>query len=285
MRLMLTSIKAGEYTIHGVSIGGVYTCIAVPELRVLLDIGLPRRSLPANFQLFLSHGHVDHSGGLAGHLGIRSLMNAGKPLRVFMPVEIADQVRAVLDAVTALQRFPLPVDIVAMEPGQVEKLRGDLWVRAFRTLHRVPSLGYQFFRRTKKLRPEFLDLPGDEIARRRRAGDDLFDRIERLELAYATDTLSEVLDREPGLLDSRILILECTFLDQRKSLQGAQAGGHIHLDELLERASSFANEHLVLMHFSQIYRPREVIELVRRRCGNRFRPRVVALVPDSDDRR
>jgi ribonuclease Z len=262
---VLTTIQAGAYTIRGISVGGVYTSLLVPELDAMLDVGISPRSFCGSRQLFLSHGHVDHAGGLPSLLGIRALMSCHTTLRVFMPAAIVPQMRAVLEAMAGLQRYPLDIEAVAMEPGQVERLRGDLWVRAFRTFHPVPSLGYQFFRRVQKLRPEFSDLPGPEIARRRRAGDDLFSEVERLEVAYATDTLAQVLDNEPNLLRSKVLILECTFLDQRKSLEAARAGCHIHLDELIERAETFHNDHLVLMHFSQIYKPQQVPELLRER--------------------
>ena len=71
-------------------------------------------------------------------------------------------------------------------PGDTHSLGHGLWVRAFRTHHPVPSLGYQFFRRVSKLKPEHQHLPPEEIARGRKAGVDLFDEVERLELAYAT---------------------------------------------------------------------------------------------------
>lgn len=277
---MLTTVRAGEYTVRGVSVGGIYTSLLVPELGAMLDVGMAPRSFAGADALFLSHGHVDHSGGLASFLGIRALVGRRDPLRVYLPAAIEAPVRRFLEAMYPLQRFALDIEPVPMEPGQEELLRNDLWVRAFRTYHPVPSLGYQFFRRVTKLRPAFSDLPGPEIARRRQAGEDLFDKVDRLELAYATDTLVRVLDEEPSLLQSRVLILECTFLDQRKSLQDARAGCHIHLDELIERAGDFANEHLVLMHFSQLYKPREVPGILRARCPEALHARIVPFAPD-----
>lgn len=275
---MITSVSAGGFTIRGVSVGGVYTSLTVPELGVMLDAGISPRSFTGVHQLFLSHGHVDHAGALPAFLGIRALMGAQKPLRVFMPADIVPALEDALAAMSRLQRWPLEIAAVAMEPGQVEQLRRDLWVRAFRTYHPVPSLGYQFFRRVHKLRPEFAHLPGAEIGRLRNQGEELFDVIERLELAYATDTLVQVLDHEPSLLQSRVLVLECTFLDSRKSLEASRAGCHIHLDELIERADAFANEHLVLMHFSQLYKPHEIAGILERRCPEPLLGRVVPFV-------
>jgi ribonuclease Z len=276
---MITTIQAGHYTIRGVSVGGVYTALIVPELGAMLDVGLAPRSFAGAARLFLSHGHVDHVGGLLSFLGLRGLVGHTQRLEVFLPAAIVADVENLLRAATPLQRFPLDITAVPMEPGQVVALRGDLRVRAFRTFHPVPSLGFQFLRRVKKLRPELAHLPGPEIARRRLAGEDLFEELEHLELAYATDTLVQVLDAEPSILRSKVLILECTFLDERKSLRDARAGCHIHLDELLERAGAFANEQLVLMHFSQIYKPREVVEILRARCPEHLYRRIVPFVP------
>src|SRR5688572_20464725 len=170
---MLTTVQAGPYTIRGVSVGGVYTSLHVPELGVVLDAGLAPRSFGAVDDLFLSHGHADHVGALTTLLGVRGLLRR-PALRLFLPAEIREPLVEALAAMSKLQRFELEIDPVGLEPGDERPLRGDLWVRAFRTYHPVPSLGYQFFRRVKKLKKEFSHLPGAEIGRRRQAGEDLF---------------------------------------------------------------------------------------------------------------
>lgn len=281
---MLTSVTAGDLTIRGISVGGVYTSLHISELGALLDAGVPPRSFAAVENIFLSHAHVDHAGALASLLGIRALSGVKRRPRLFLPSAIHAPMREALAALSSMQRWELAVAPVPMMPGSEFQLKSDLWVRAFRTFHPVPSLGYQFFRRVHKLRPEHADLPGHEIAERRRAGDDsLFYTAERLELAYATDTLARVLDAEPSILESRVLVLECTFLDERKSVAAAHAGCHIHLDEILERADRFANEHLVLMHFSQIYKPAEVVRILDARCPPPLRERIIPFVPDAPD--
>jgi ribonuclease Z len=145
----------------------------------------------------------------------------------------------------------------------------------------VPSLAYVIVRRVSKLLPELVGRPGAEIAARRRAGEDVTAYEDRLELAYATDTLVQVLDHAPELLQTRVLIVECTFLDERKSLADARAGCHIHLDELIERADRFANEQIVLMHVSQLYRPGEVAALLDARVPPALRRRIVPFVPST----
>jgi len=276
---VLTEAQAGGFTLRGVSLGGIYTAIHVPELHAAFDAGWPLRSAAACRRLFLSHGHVDHAGGLAGLIGIRGLFGHPRPLDLFLPAEIEQPMREALAAMTAMQRFDLSARLVPMRAGDEVALAGDLSVRAFRTYHPVPSLGYTIVRKVSKLRADLVGLPGPEIAARRRAGEAVSERHERLELAYATDTLVTVLDREPSLYQARVLVLECTFLDERKTLADARAGCHIHLDELIERADQFRNEAVVLMHFSQLYRPDEVRAILARRLPEGLRERVVAFAP------
>jgi len=274
------SVKAGPYTVRGISVGGVYTTLQVPELSVLLDVGLPVRAFCAADNIFLRHGHVDHLGGLLGLLGVRGMMHKPEPPRLFLPREIADDVAELLRVCTRLQRYPLEVELVPLGPGDVAPVSTGLWARAFRTHHPVPSLGYQFLRRVKKLLPEFAGLAGPEIKARRERGDALFEDVEHLELAYATDTLIRVLDTNPSMLTSRVLVLECTFFDERKSLADSRAGCHIHLDELVERAELFENEHLVLMHTSQIYSPSDARAILAQRLPPDLYARTSLLAPE-----
>jgi ribonuclease Z len=272
-------LTVGPYSVRGVSVAGVYTTVQVPELGVLLDVGLPLRAYCGTDRLFLSHGHVDHSGGLLGLLGVRGMMNKAEPLRLYLPAEIADDMRLLLQAASRMQRFRFDVELVPLQPGQELNLANNLWVRAFRTHHPVPSLGYQFFRRVAKLKAEFQSLSGPEIAQRKRAGEPLFLSEDQLEVCYATDTLVRVLDTNPSMLDSRVLILECTFYDERKSLADSRAGCHIHLDELVPICERFNNRHIVLMHTSQIYAPAEAREILLQRCPRSFTDRVQQLLP------
>jgi len=264
-------------------VGGVYTSLQVPQLGVMFDVGIAARSFAGTDRIFISHGHADHIGALTSLLGIRGLLGKDPPT-VYMPAEIVANVKEALAAQSKMHRFELAVDAVAMEPGDEQQLRHDLWVRAFRTHHPVPSLGYQFFSRVNKLKAEYINLPGAEIAARRRAGEDLFTQVERYELAYATDTLIGAVELEPSLAKTRVLVMECSFLDERKSLVDSRAGCHIHLDELIEKASWFQNEFIVLMHFSQMYKPDDVRKLLREKCPPDLFARIVPFVPKRGGR-
>lgn len=278
---MLTSVTAGALTIRGVSVGGVYTSLAVPELGLGFDVGMALRSHSGIDTLLLSHAHADHVGALASFLGLRALHGRTSPLRVVLPAEVVDPLTCALAAMSELQRWPLHITAVPMRDGEQVALRGDLEVRAFKTYHPVPSLAYLLVRRVAKLRPELRGLDGQDIAARRRAGEEVHVFDDRAVLAYVTDTLITVFDHNPELLRCPVLITECTFLDERKSVESARAGCHIHLDEIIERAEQFQNQTIVLMHFSQLYSPGEIPGILDRRLPASLRSRVIPFVPSA----
>ncbi|MFL5345582.1 MAG: MBL fold metallo-hydrolase [Hyalangium sp.] len=280
---MLTEVQAGPYTVRGISIGGVYTSLQVPELNVVLDAGVPLRSFATTDHIFLSHGHSDHASALGALLGIRGLVGKHSPAQVFLPAEIESAVQEALAALQRLHRSAIELETIPMRHGDTRKVYRDIWVRAFQTHHAGPSLGYQFFRRITKLKPEHQNLPGEEIGRLRREGvPGIFDELERLEVAYATDTLSKVLETAPSILESRVLILECTYLDEKRTVEETQERLHLHLDEIIARAEQFQNEALVLMHFSQLYSPDHVRDLIRERVPPSLHERIRVFAPASN---
>lgn len=272
-------VAAGKLTLRGVSLGGVYTSIHVPELDVLLDVGTPLRQAAGAGTLLLSHAHADHVGALVTMLGLRGLHGMQRPLRIVMPAEIVPILERALAAMSELQRWPLAIEAIGLEPGDEYALRRDLIVRAVRTFHPVPSLAYLVVRKVQKLKAELAGLPGPEIARRRLAGEDVTIEGERAELAYVTDTLVQAIDRAPELAAAEVLVMESTFLDGRKALEDARAGCHVHLDELIARAPSIVTPQLVLMHVSQLYRPDEVDKILDARLPEELRARTRVILP------
>ncbi len=266
-------IKVGDYTISGVSTAGIETSLRVHELGLCFDIGgcVVQHACVAN--LLVTHGHADHVGGVIQYLGLRKLMSM-PTATIFVSSRIVADLRAMIEAAERIQNGPLDYRLVACEPGVDVPYRGNLVIRPFASVHVVPTLGYTVVERRTKLRDEFRDLPGADIARLRTSGrSDVF-RIEEVPLlTFTGDTRPAVIEREPLVRNSRVLLMETSFLDARKSLKAARAGGHIHLDELLQLAHLLENEHIVLTHFSQIYSPAEVVEIMDQRLPLQMRCR------------
>ena len=266
----LTRLKLGDVHITGASLGGLYTSLYLPELDTLLDVGVSFRAAATAQRLCLSHAHLDHLGALPALLGMRGMMGGGsKPLEIFCPQGVEAGLERTLSELSELHHWSLEVRCDPLAPGDERHLKGKLWLKALKTFHPVPSLGFLFFERVEKLRDEFKALPGAEIKRRKEQERALlFEQVERPKVAYLTDTLIEALKHNPEALEAELLILECTFLNDIKPVSVARAGCHVHLDELVEYAPLIKSERVLLMHFSQLHKPQEVIE----RCEERLRP-------------
>ena len=52
---------------------------------------------------------------------------------------------------------------------------------------------------------------------------------------------------QPWLAEVEVLVVECTFLRPSEH-ERARRFGHMHLDDLVERAAGLRNRHLVLTH-------------------------------------
>jgi len=52
------------YRVQGISVAGEETCVQIPELDVVFDIGLSPRIAISSPYVALSHAHMDHIGGL-----------------------------------------------------------------------------------------------------------------------------------------------------------------------------------------------------------------------------
>ena len=80
-----------RFELGGRSVAGLETCIEVPALKLLLDLGYCSRSAVSNPYVLLSHGHLDHMGAIAQHAARRSLLGMSEGV-YFVPPAIAPQV-------------------------------------------------------------------------------------------------------------------------------------------------------------------------------------------------
>jgi len=266
-RIQLAGLELGV-----VSMAGIETCIDVPSFKALVDLGLGDQASARRRHVFVTHAHVDHLGGLAHHVAIRALHRLPSPV-YYVPLPIVGRVERLLDVWRELQEDKLPADVIGLEPGARVPRRADQEVRTFATDHRVPSLGYLFVQRTKRLRRDLVGTAGHVLAARRKAGEEIEDVSEVIELAIAGDSRIDALLADREVLRARRLVMEVTFLDERVSVADARAKGHTHLDELAAHAAEFENEALLLCHVSARYGAAEAQALVDARLPRSLRER------------
>jgi ribonuclease Z len=270
--------RLAGHRIEGLSVGGIETCIDLPELKLAFDIGRCPDEAVHRPTILFTHAHMDHMGGVAWHAATRALRGMAPPTYV-VPRENEADFRALFEVWRKLDRSEQPHSVVALSPGEEWELPNKLLVRPFRSLHRVPTQGYALWTRKRKLRREHSALSEPELRELRgRIGDAMLATVETPEVAFTGDTLIEVVEREEVVRKARVLVIEVTFVDDRVSVEQCRSKGHVHLYEVAERAALFENEALLFTHFSARYRPREILAALDRHLPPSLRERVTPLL-------
>jgi len=264
--------------VDGISIGGLETCIDLPGFKVAFDIGRAPDFAVVRETILFTHAHMDHMGGVAWHCATRSLRHM-KPPTYLVPRENAEAFEELFRAWRKLDRSTLPHATIAIGPGEEHALAPKRLVRPFRSPHRAPCQGYSIWTSKRKLKPELAGLAQEEIQRIvQREHADVSTEVQMPEVAFTGDALIEVVEQEEVVRTARLLIMEVTFLDERVSVADCRAKGHIHLDEVIERAELFQNEALLFTHFSERYTSPEISALLERRLPESLRARVTPLL-------
>ncbi|HHQ48734.1 MAG TPA: ribonuclease Z [Acidobacteria bacterium] len=267
LRTLTLETSWGRLTVAGGSRAGEATMVLLPQFRLALDAGRAHRALPPMTTVFLSHGHLDHVGGLPYWASQRFLSSMG-PGTVLAPRAIAETLERLLAVTAELEGGrPYGVTIEPLDSGQRWPLRRDMVLETFSTDHWIPTLGCRLLWSHRHLRPELAGLPGEEIARRRRAGEEVSE-IDRVPiLSYCADTGPRLFEETPDALDAEIVLIECSFY-RPADRDRARRYGHLHLDDLVAVAPKIRARHLVVLHPSRRQRLREV----RRFLGDRLEP-------------
>ena len=273
----MKSFKLAGIPIKAYSVGGIETCIHLPEHKLVFDIGkCPEHVVPREL-IFLTHGHMDHMGGIAYHASTRALRNM-RPATYVMPGLYLERAAALLEAWRGLDHSEMPAQLVGLEPGERWELNDSYFVQPFSTYHSAPSQGYALWSKRRKLRPEFEGLRGEELRSLRKEGHRITDDLELPEVAFCGDTKIEVLEREEVVRKARLLMLECTFIDERISPEEARSRGHVHLDEIAERAELFENQAILLHHFSPRFSKAQIRAALQERLPESLQRRVTPLL-------
>ena len=251
------TLAHNNLTVEGFSRAAVQTYWRVPELKIGFDLGAQPWSFMGTPTWFVSHTHIDHIMALPTYVARRRMMKMSAPT-IYLPEPAVDPVRRILRQVSRLDRGRLPCELVATRPGDEVDLSRELVVTVSATRHTVPSLGFVVWERRRKLKPEYLELPGEKIRDLRLAGTEVTREVRMPRLAYLGDSAPAGLDACPAMYEADILILELTFVAPSHRKERIHKFGHMHLDDLVERRERFANELIIASHFSTRYQPHQI---------------------------
>ncbi len=247
--LPLSTLKHKAMTIEGYSRAAVQSYWRIPELKLGFDLGGSPWAFMGTQTFFVSHAHLDHLAALPVYVARRRMMKMEPPV-IYLPEQVVDPVRRLLNAWQRLDRGRMNCELVGVNPGDMIELSREHRVLVIPTKHTVPSVGYIVYDSRKKLKPEYQGLSGNEIRDLRTAGNEVtFETLSPL-VCFTGDTAPAGLDSHDDVFEAEVLITEMTFFRPEHRKEKIHKFGHMHLDDILDRADRFNNELVILSHLS-----------------------------------
>ncbi len=262
-----------QLSFNGYSIAGQTTSLFFNNAKICFDIG---QGLPFNInaKLYcLTHLHADHGAGINYLLSQRSLF--GFPTApILLPQSAVDPIFKILKQWEKIEGFKFDFELIPMKAGTRFAFSKQYLIEAFPTNHRVESFGYLVYVKKKKLKKEFLGLERQELLDLKSRGQLLEEDVLEPKMAFTGDTKIEFLQNHKDLSRVELLFMECTNLDEKKSIEDTRKWGHTHLDEIIEKASFFENEKISLIHLSARYSSKEAEKILTEKLPESLREKV-----------
>lgn len=278
------------YNIYGYSRAGSKTCIIIQDLNIVFDYGYAdERAYSMNNKL-ISHGHMDHIGALHTDYSTRRMNNLEKTTRYIMPMQCIKPYKMLVSAyshmnigrcneniniLSKLSNIEL-IDADSCVAGLSSNkfhLENEIYFTSYEMDHRVKSYGYIIYRKSKRLKAEYIGLDWTKIKELKENNVELTnDHYEPL-IGYTGDTTINGVLKHPEFLSVPLLIMECTGFEKDDIIE-CRLGEHIHIDDINENYNKFNNIKIILFHFSQKYKNVEQIEYYIKKLDEKFQKKI-----------
>lgn len=270
------------YRVQGLSIAGEITCVQIPELDVCFDMGAcPRAVLPSSY-VAVSHGHMDHVGGLAYYCSQRRFQGMGTG-RIVCDQRLAPAIRKMMEGFHELEQQQTPYELIPLEHEQEIEIKNNTFLKGFHTEHTSPSMGYAIIEHRTKLKPEFTDFPQEKLRELKERGVEITRKLEIPLVAYLGDTAAGPHLVRNDVRRAKIIITECTFFE-RDHKGRAKIGKHLHADDIAEWLRVAECEAMVLIHVSRRTHMGEAKAQLVQSLGGRAGERVFFLMDHRANR-
>ena len=271
--LPLSTLKHKAFTIEGYSRAAVQSYWRVPELKLGFELGGSPWSFMGTQTFFVTHAHLDHMAALPVYVARRRMMKMEPPV-IYLPEQVVDPVERMLKAWQRLDRGRMNCELIGVRPGELIELSREHRVRVIETRHTVPSVGYIVYDSRKKLKAEYHGLRGDEIRDLRLSGTEVTQETLSPLLCFTGDTSPPGLDSHEDVYRAEVLITEMTFFRPEHRKEKIHKFGHMHLDDILQRAEKFENEVIILSHLSTRTAMAAAQKALKKRLPDTLRERV-----------
>ncbi len=267
------------YRVQGASVAGEATCVQIPELDVCFDMGLcPRAMLPSKY-VAISHGHMDHIGGLAYYCSQRQFQGMG-PGTIICHESMEKPIRSMMAGYIDLEHQVTPYEIIALPSEGELEIKNNIILRCFEVEHTCPAVGYSIIEKRSKLREEYRELPQESLRELKEKGTEITRILDIPLVAYLGDTAPGPQLVREDVRKAQIVICECTFIEPEHKGR-AKIGKHMHLSDIAEWLPVLECEKLVLTHLSR----RSNISVARKELGKLVTPELAQRVEFLMDHR
>jgi ribonuclease Z len=253
----------GGWHFVGYSLAGITTSIVCKNASACFDVGQGLPFQMSSKYILLTHAHLDHAAGLP-YIIAQKNMAGQKGVKVYCPKTLEEPLRKIMELWQTVDGYSYDYHLAGIKVNDEIALDPPFFMKPFQTKHRVDSQGYLIYQEKRVLRDEFSSISPSEIKKIPHKVN--IYRLEREPMvAFTGDTEAEFWKNDPDLVRAKILFMEVTFWDEKRSVAHAREWGHIHFEEFLEILPKLKNERIVLIHTSIRYSFNFLQDLLKRK--------------------